>query len=284
MARNVQLVVIDPQYDFMDYPDSALPVPGAHDDMVRLAAMVDRIGDKLTDIHVTLDSHQLVDVGHPTMWVGSDGKTPPPPFTPITSDDIRAGIWTPRHANVKPPALGGETIKQYMIRYASTLETNGNHLLMVWAVHCLIGTPGHAVHADLEKALNRWAEKNFANIDYVTKGTNPWTEHYGALKAEVPMANDPGTGLNSRLLEMLEEADMIAFSGEALTHCLRETITQTATEVDQKLIRKFYLLTDASSPIPAVPGGPDFPAMADAWLKEMVAKGMNLTTTREFLA
>lgn len=66
MARNVQLVVIDPQYDFMDYPDSALPVPGAHDDMVQLAAMVDRIGNKLDDIHVTLDSHQLVDVGHPT--------------------------------------------------------------------------------------------------------------------------------------------------------------------------------------------------------------------------
>jgi len=284
MARNVQLVVIDPQYDFMDYDDSALPVPGAHADMVRLAAMIDRVGGKLSDIHVTLDSHQLVDVGHPTMWVGADGKTPPPPFTPITSDDLRAGIWTPRHANAKPPALGGETIKQYMIRYAETLERQGSHLLMVWAVHCLIGSPGHAVHAGLEKSLNRWAEKNFATVDYVTKGTNPWTEHYGALRAEVPMPNDPGTGLNTRLLEMLEQADIIAFSGEALTHCVMETVKQVATEVDPKLIRKFHFLTDASSPIPAVPNGPDFPAMANAWLKDMVAQGMVLTTTTEFLA
>ncbi|HET6747092.1 MAG TPA: hypothetical protein VFH06_03240 [Candidatus Saccharimonadales bacterium] len=284
MARNVQLVVIDPQYDFMDYPDSALPVPGAHEDMVRLAAMVDRIGDKLSRIHVTLDSHQLVDVGHPTMWVASDGKTPPPPFTPITSDDIKAGIWTPRYANAKPADLGGETIKQYMIRYASTLEAQGSHLLMVWAVHCLIGSNGHAVQADLKASLERWAAKNFATVDYVTKGTNPWTEHYGALKAEVPMPNDPGTGLNTRLLEVLEEADIIAFSGEALTHCVMETVKQVVNEVDEKLIRKFHFLTDASSPIPAVPNGPDFPAMADAWLQEMVGKGMVLTTTLEFLS
>ena len=80
---------------------------------------------------------------------------------------------------------------------------------MVWAIHCLIGTPGHAVQADLMAALNRWAEANFANINFVTKGTNPWTEHYGALQAEVPMPSDPSTGLNTRLLEMLETADMV---------------------------------------------------------------------------
>ncbi len=285
MARgNVQLVIIDPQNDFMDYPESALPVPGASADMKRLAAMIDRVGHKLDDIHVTLDSHHLVDVGHPTMWLAADGRTPPPPFTAIRADDIRSGIWTPRFANAKPPALGGLTVRDYMIRYAEQLEAQGSHLLMVWAVHCLIGTPGHAVQSDLMAALNRWAIKEFGNIDFVTKGTNPWTEHYGAFQAEVVMPTDPSTGPNTRLLEILKRADVIAFAGEALTHCVMETVRQIADNVDPRLVRKFHLLRDACSPIPAVPNGPNFPAMAETWLAEMKQRGMTITTTTQFLA
>jgi nicotinamidase/pyrazinamidase len=284
VTQNVQLVVIDPQIDFMDYPESALAVPGAGDDMIRLAAMVDRLGRRLDDVHVTLDSHHYVDVGHPTMWLGADGITPPPPFTPILADDILNRIWTPRFENVRVPDLGGDTVREYMIRYASQLEEQGSHVLMVWAIHCLIGSPGHAVQADLRDALNRWAKDNFANINFVTKGTNPWTEHYGALQAEVPMPNDPSTGLNTRLLETLEMADMVAIAGEALTHCLRATVSQIVDNIDPKLVRKIHLLTDCTSPILAVPNGPDFPAMAKEWQDDMVSRGMKLTTSTEFLA
>jgi nicotinamidase/pyrazinamidase len=290
MAQRVHMVIIDPNNDFMDkpvpgVPSPALAVPGASDGAVRLAAMIDRLSHRrLDDITVTLDSHHLVDVGHPTMWVGADGKTPPPPFTAIRADDIRSGIWTPRFADAKPPALDGETVRQYMIRYASTLEEQGQHLLMVWTVHCLIGSPGHAVQPDVFAALNRWAGPNFANIDFVTKGTNPWTEHYGALQAEVPMASDPSTGLNVRILETLDYADIVPVLGWARTHCLRESITQIADNVDEKLVRKLWLITDCTADIPAVPNGPDFPAMADAWQAEMVDRGLNLTTSTEFLA
>lgn len=287
MSENVQLLVIDPQYDFMDYDGSALAVPGASQDMIRTAALVRRLGSRLDDIHVTLDSHHLVDVGHPTMWVGDDEKTPPPPFTAILSDDIRSRIWTPRFANAKPPALDGETVRQYMIRYASTLEDQGNHLLMVWTIHCLIGSDGHAVQKDLADALNWWCGENFANINFVTKGTNPWTEHYGALQAEVPMANDPSSGLNTRLLEVLKVADRVVVAGEAWTHCVKTSVTQIVDNIDPKLVRKIWLLTDCMSGIPAaVPGDPklDFPLATSQWQEEMVARGINLTTSTEFLA
>src|ERR1700730_12590274 len=73
------LVIIDPQNDFMDIkhdgsgwvgaamPDgtlfrSTLPVPGALDDMRRVAKLIERVGHRLNDIHVTLDSHRVVDV------------------------------------------------------------------------------------------------------------------------------------------------------------------------------------------------------------------------------
>jgi nicotinamidase/pyrazinamidase len=284
MAMNVQVVIIDPQGDFMDDPDSALGVPGANDDMNRTGAMIDRLGSRIDDIHVTFDSHHQLDIGHQAMWVGADGRTPPPVFTAISVDDIRTGIWTPRFGTAKPPALEGLTIREYMLRYASTLEEQGQYQLMVWPTHCLMGSPKHAAHGELFKALNRWSGGNFANIDWVVKGVSPWTEHYGALKAEVPLPSDPSTGLNTRLLEMLSMADMVVIAGEALSHCLRTTVTQIVDNIDPNLIKKLYLATDCTSPIPKVGDGPNFPALAAKWQDEMVARGMNLTTSTEFLA
>src|SRR6266550_573558 len=115
MARglNVQLLIIDPQHDFMDYPDSNLAVPGASEDMDRAATMLDRIWRRINDTHVTVDSHPLPHIGHPLMWRGVDGN-PPPPFTAIRAEDIRAGIWTPVHPHAKPAALQGKTILQYV--------------------------------------------------------------------------------------------------------------------------------------------------------------------------
>jgi len=268
----IELIIIDPQNDFMDTSKASLPVPGAVDDMKRLARMIKRIGHKLDDIHVTLDSHRVIDVGHPGMWRDADGNHPGP-FTIITVDDIENGIWAPRN-----PAF-----RVRLLDYARALDQQGNYPLMVWPEHCLIGTEGHNVEPTLMAALQSWERKEFANVDYVTKGTNTFTEHYGALMAEVPDPDDPATQLNGRFLDMLAQADMIAVAGEALSHCVKSTVSQIADSIGEEHVKKFYILTDASSPVPAVPGGPDFPAIAQQWLKEMEARGMNLTTTDRFL-
>ena len=78
MTRTVHLLAIDPQNDFCDLPAAwhsrdphsgavtapALPVPGAHADMQRLAAFIRAQGAGIDHITVTLDSHQRYDVGH----------------------------------------------------------------------------------------------------------------------------------------------------------------------------------------------------------------------------
>ena len=280
---SVHLLVIDPQDDFMDSPGSALPVPGANDDMRRLAKMIGRIGRKLDDIHVTLDSHRIIDIAHPAFWRDQNGNQPAP-FTIITADDIRAGIWSPRNENARPGDLGGKTIKQYALSYAESLAAGGLYPLMVWPPHCLIGTSGHNVQKDLQEALLQWEVDNFASVDYVTKGTNVWTEHYGALMAEVPMASDPNSGLNTNLLNILAEGDIIVVAGEALSHCVMATVNQIADNIGDEHIAKFHILTDCSSPVPQPPGGPDFPAIAQQWLKDMEKRGMTLTTSDNFLA
>ena len=78
---NIQLLVIDPQKDFCD-PTGALYVKGAEKDMERLAAMVDKNGDKIDDIRVTLDSHQKIHIAHPICWQDAKGNHPAP-FTII---------------------------------------------------------------------------------------------------------------------------------------------------------------------------------------------------------
>ena len=92
---NIQLLVIDPQIDFCD-PAGALFVPGADADMARLAAMVDRLGSRLADVHVTLDSHRRVDISHPLWFRDGDG-THPAPFTAIGAADLRSGRCPAHH-------------------------------------------------------------------------------------------------------------------------------------------------------------------------------------------
>lgn len=275
---NVHLLVIDPQNDFMDAPGSALPVTGALDDMKRLAGLVDRIGTKLQKIHVTLDSHHLVDIAHPAFWRDQNG-TAPNPMTMIPATSIEDGTWTPRRPE----------FRDYAIDYAKALEAAGKYTLMVWPPHCLIGTAGHNVQADLMGALDRWSAARVRNIDFVTKGTNVLTEHYGALMAEVPMPKDPSTQLNGRFLAMLQEADVIVVAGEASSHCVKATVEQVAENIGDEHVKKFKLLTDCMSPVPAITGADgsvivDFPGMANAFLKDMEARGMELTTSVDFLA
>lgn len=268
----IHLLVIDPQNDFVDIDGASLPVAGAKDDMGRLAKMVGRVGHKFEDIHVTMDSHRLLDISHPAWWVDKD-KNHPSPFTIISADDVANKIWMPRNPNFYARCLS----------YVQELALKGNYMLCIWPPHCLIGTWGHNVYAELNDALQRWSGKEFAMVDYVTKGSNPWTEHYGALEAEVPDPQDPGTQLNTRFLDMLANADIVAIAGQALSHCVKATVTQIANNIGQEHIKKFQILTDCSSPVGAVPNGPDFPAIAKAWLGDMQKLGMTLVTSDEFL-
>lgn len=274
MALKVHLLIIDPQRDFMDEPDAALPVPGATQDMRNIAKMIRRVGRKLEDIHVTMDSHHTIDVGHPAMWRNQAGQAPAP-FTQISADDLRNGIWKPRN-----PAFLAD-----FIAYAEKLEKGGKYPLMVWPQHCVIGSTGWSIQPDLFAALSDWENEQFATVDIVTKGSNYRREHYGALMAEVEDTNDPGTLPNTKLLQILQSADIIGVGGEAWSHCVKETVSQIAGHIGRQHLKKFHLFTDGMSSVPAIPGVVDFPKIAKDWSQQMHQEhGMTLCKTTEFLA
>ena len=66
----IQLLIIDSQVDFCS-PDGALSIPGADADMRRLAAMLDKFGDRIDNVYVTLDSHNPIHIAHPLCWKDS---------------------------------------------------------------------------------------------------------------------------------------------------------------------------------------------------------------------
>lgn len=267
MSQTVHLVVIDPQVDFCD-PAGALYVKGAEADISRLAAMVRRLSPRLDDIHVTLDSHRLIDVAHPIFWRDSAGRHPDS-FTIITAAEVEAGRWA--------PSLPGLTRR--MLDYVRSLERNGRYPLCIWPPHCLIGSRGHTVVPELHAALEEWEQRRFAMVDYVTKGSNPWTEHYSAVCADVPDPGDPGTQINTRFIRTLQEADVVALAGEAGSHCLANTVRDIADNFgDDDAIRRLVLLEDATSPVPG------FEALQSDFLTAMRGRGMQVATTQDFLA
>jgi nicotinamidase/pyrazinamidase len=280
MTRQVQLLIIDPQNDFCDLPESfrpadpltgqrvspALPVAGAHADMQRLAAFVRDTTAAWSDISITLDSHNRLHIAHPTFWQKGDGGAVSP-FTAIQAEQVRNGDFKPRD----PAAL------DRALAYLDALDARGRYTLMVWPVHCEIGSWGHNVHVDLRNAYNLWETQQLRVVRKVGKGSNTWTEHYSALQAEVPDPSDPETLLNRPFLAALDRADLLVIAGEASSHCVKATTEDIVDNLPSGRPERIVLLTDCMSPV----GG--FEAQHDAFLSAMKARGVRLATTAELL-
>ena len=296
MKRQLHLLVIDPQNDFCDLPGSylpqapaatatsatsiaplpissgpaatvpALPVPGAHADMQRLAQLIATAGNGLSGISVTLDSHHVLDIAHPGFWQQLDGSAVTP-FTTITAAQVRAGTYAPRlpgaHARV--------------LAYLDALEAANRYTLMVWPQHCVIGSWGQNVHADLQAACQDWQINTLNNVNYVNKGENPWTEHYSAIQAEVPSSSEPETLLNQALLDSLAQQDRIYIAGEAGSHCVKATTEHIIANIGAEHIGKLVLLTDCISPVSG------FEAQYQEFIAACRAKGVQIAESRDIL-
>lgn len=275
MPASLQLLVIDPQNDFCDLPEDwrpahasagrlrpSLPVAGAHADMQRLARWLEREGDRLDAVTVTLDSHQRYDIAHPAFWRTGSGADVAP-FTAIRASQVRDGEFLPRNEDALARALD----------YLDALEAQSRYTLMVWPVHCEVGSWGHGVHADLLAACGQWQQRRQRAVHHVFKGLNPWTEHYSALRAEVPDPADPATQLNTALLAQLDQAELLIVAGEASSHCVRSTVEHLVEYLPRP--QRIVLMHDAMSPVPGFePAHHDF-------LAAMQARGLRLASSQD---
>lgn len=261
------LLIIDPQVDFCGGPDKALYVPGADEDCKRLADMIVRLKDDIDDIYVTLDSHNYVDIAHPIFWINEDyvnGSQHPDPYEIISVEDIESGKWTTTNPDWHDRAL----------EYVKALAENKRYPLCIWPPHCLAGTNGQAIQPCVSDALIEWC-KELAEVNFIYKGMNKFTEHYSALKADVYDRNDPTTGINEKLLKVMD-ADVVLVAGQALDYCVANTVRDIADHIDEPEIKKLVLLTDACSNVGAVEG------LGENFVAHMRDRGMQVSTAQGY--
>lgn len=280
--KNIELLAIDTQYDFCDIPDKykarqfdsvsgneiiiepALPVPGAWDDSIRLASFIKNAGHLISRITITLDTHQQYDIAHPLFWKNKLGVHPSP-FTSISNESIRNGEWIPLDASKL----------NYVLEYTKELELGGLYQLFIWPEHCIVGTVGHNVIYPIMKEILDWENKYVSRVNYLSKGHNPYTEHYGGFQAEYPLPNDNTTQLNSKLIEKFQKADLILLTGQALSHCVASTVRQLADNFGEDNIKKLVLLRDTTSSVTG------FEKNGDDFVKEMESRGMKVVNTTD---
>ena len=278
MKRQSHLLIIDPQNDFCDLPADlipdgyapSLPVTGAHQDMLRVASLIRDGGAGLTQISVTLDAHHRYEIAHPTFWRTGDGGAVAP-FTQISAQQLREGAFVPAAFGALPRAQ----------HYLDALESAGRYQLMVWPVHCEIGSWGQNIHGAVRAAYNAWEVAQLQVVAKLSKGSNPWTEHYSAVMAEVPDPQDPATQLNIPFLDSLVSAERIYICGEAGSHCVKASTEHIAdylqAQQGREALARLVLLTDCMSPVPG------FEAQQEAFLAAMLARGARLATSTEIL-
>ncbi len=290
------LFLIDPQRGFTDpnirkdyeYNDflyeqvQELYVPGAEQDSIRTAALIDTFG-KDDDIMVTLDSHYVNHIANYTSWLtkNSNGKwEPPAPYTMLSVEDVANGKFQIRN----------KALSKYSLDYVKKLRDNGRFALILWPLHCLIATPGFCIDKHIFASIVKW-EITYGKVCVrVTKGSNYLTEHYSAVMADVPDPRDSSTSLNTALLSMLKgktlirngkkemvEYDEILSGGQAKSHCWKFTLEDIAEHIGPDVIPKFTLLEDATSPVET------FEDVAEDFVKAMVKKGMKLAKTTDYI-
>ena len=302
--KRVDLFVIDGQNSFCasgnepaDWPwptggrrQGELFVAGADVEGQAVATMIKRLkspttGHKIFKIHATLDSHQRNDGSHNTAWKQKDG-TSPPPFTIIKPDDVRAQKYVPRF----PVAVWeGQAIPSidWALKYTTALEKAGRAPLILWPPHCEIGSWGQAIYWPLMEAYNDWSAATNSWIDFISKGHWPFTEHYSGLQADVPDSTRPETQMNVGVVQDAMEADIIAWTGWAGSHCLRWTALDAANYFgktgDNPFLKKSVFFEDASAPVGDLPGSTMFSDWRKEFLDEVVRRGAVVMKTTEFL-
>ena len=248
------LLIIDPQNDFCS-PDGSLFVPGSPADCAKTAAFIQKNAAHIDSIHITLDCHPCYHIAHPVFWKDAKGNTPPA-FTEVTYKDFCEGRFIPVD----------EGITEKVEKYLQELEAKGRYNLMLWPLHCLRGSEGMAVERTIWQAVHNWELcKPFSNVDYVVKASNPYTEHYSALQAEVPDPEDSGTLMNFTLINKLKKADRIIIAGEALSHCVANTVRDLSAFIPPS---SFVLLKDCTSPVAG------FEKPAELFVEQMEQRGM----------
>ena len=289
--KRVALLLIDVQNTFC-LPEFELFVAGrsgrgAVEDVERIAELLYRRLDGVTQVIATLDTHSAAQIFHPVFWLDADGNHPAP-HTVIRVEDVESGRYrvNPALAPLVAPRKDFD-LAEWGRRYARQLAEGGKYPLVVWPYHSMLGGIGHALVALVEEAVFFHGVARQSPTRLEIKGRHALTENYSALRPEVGL-DDRGQPLvpeNRELVEHLLGFDEILVAGEARSHCVAWTVADLLAEIrarDEALARKVILLDDCASAV-VVPGVVDFTDDAEAAYARFAAAGMRRLRSTELV-
>jgi nicotinamidase-related amidase len=284
----VHLLLVDLQKDFC-FPEGSLYVggrsgEGAIRDNDRTARFIYSALGVITQITCTMDTHFPHQIFSPSFWLTEEGTTPVP-HREVRTADVRAGHLRPNPALAPYFTAGNyERLWRQAVFYCEELEKSGKYTLYLWPPHCILGSAGHALAGVVHEARMFHAFARVAPNDIEMKGDNPLTENYSVLSPEVRSWFD-GVALaerNTAFIARLRQSDAVVIAGQAASHCVKHTIDDLLGSIDERLVRKIYILRDCMSSV-AVPDPSrqgeflfDFTPQAEAALGRFADAGMHV--------
>jgi len=283
-ALRVCLLAVDVQNTFCT-PGFELFVAGrsgtgALDDNRRLCAFLYRNLAAITEISVTLDTHEAFQIFHAPFLVDADGRHPEP-YTLVTVDDVEAGRWRVDPHVAATLGLTPEAADDHLRTYVAALASGGKYALTVWPFHAMLGGIGNALVSAVEEAFFFHSAARRSQTRFEIKGRHPLTEHYSVLGAEVTRgARGEHLGeRNTELVQHLLGFDAVLVAGQAKSHCVAWTVEDLLSDAPE-IAARLYLLEDCSSPV-VVPGAVDYTDEADRAFARFAAAGAHLVRSTE---
>lgn len=285
------LMLVDVQNTFC-IPDFELYVggrsgAGAVDDNRRLVEFIYRNLGTITQISPTLDTHQPIQIFHSLFLINENGEHPGP-YTLVSKDDLEGGVWKFNPAIAHSLKISVDYGQEYLLHYARQLQAGGKYDLTIWPYHAMLGGIGHALVSAVEEAIFFHSVARYSQPNFQIKGNNPLTENYSVLSPEVLEDSEdrPVADKNTAFIKNLLEFDAVVIAGQAKSHCVAWTIDDLLNEtlqVDEKLVKKVYLLEDCTSPV-VIPGVIDYTDQADAAFEKFGQAGMHVVRSTDPIA
>jgi len=252
---------------------------GAVDDNLRLSEFIYRNLGIITEICPTMDTHQAMQIFHGIFLVNDKGEHPAP-FTLISEENIKKGIWKFNPAVSYSLGTTPDFGQRYLLHYAQRLKEGGRYHLTIWPYHAMLGGIGYALVSSIEEAIFFHSIARYSQAHFQIKGNNPLTENYSILGPEVQKDPDRReiAQKNVGLIQKLLQFDAVMIAGQAKSHCVAWTIDDLLKDIlirDKKLAGKVYLLEDCTSSV-VVPGVIDYTDAADAAFQRFADAGMHI--------
>jgi nicotinamidase-related amidase len=256
---------------------------GAVEDSRRLCSFVYRNLAAITEIVVTLDTHQAFQIFHAPFLVDREARHPDP-YTLVTEDGVSEGRWAVDRGAAEALGLDSDSAAKHLASYVAALAAGGKYELTIWPFHAMLGSVGHALVSAIEEAFFFHAIARRAPTRFEIKGFSPLTEHYSVLGPEV-LRGSRGEQLgerNAALVEHLRDFDAVLVAGQAKSHCVAWTVADLLDDAPE-LGPRLYLLEDCTSPV-VVRDVVDYTDDADRAFAEFAERGAHVVRSTEPMA